>query len=195
MKHQVRLVAVADLMIKLPPRHAPAMATQREIAQFFRLALRLRLVDTAAVERWVDSVVAAEPVVRFPFTDLAGASLLPSSTVDELLGQVTGHSELHVPGRIVLALLRRRLRGGTLTPDVAIKLALEAGSTEALTEDERYRADVLDDALWLAANGRYGSLDNVRREITVFLERYAEFDQQIPLAAHRGDLETPHRWL
>ena len=159
------------------------MATQKEIAQFFRLALRLRLVDTAAVERWVDSVIAAEQVVRFPFTDLAGASRIPSGTVDELLGQVRGHCELHVPGRIVLALLRRRLRDGTLTPDAAIKFALEIGFTGPLSDDERYRADGLDDSLSLAASGTYGTLDDVRREIAEFLERYAEFDEQIPAAA------------
>src|SRR5262245_33631454 len=125
------------------------MATQKEIAQFFRLAIRLRLVDTAAVERWTDSVIEGEPVARFPFTDLAGASHLRSTAVDELLGQVTGRCELHVPGRIVLALLRRRLRDGTLTPEVAIKFAIEISFTGPLTEDERYRADGLDDSLWL----------------------------------------------
>jgi hypothetical protein len=159
------------------------MATQKEIARFFQLALRLRLVDTAAVERWTDSLIAAEPLVRFPFTDLASASRIPSNAVDELLGQVTGHCELHVPGRILLALLRRRFRDGILTPDVAIKFALEIGFTGPLTDDERYRADGLDDSLWLATSGTYGSLDDVRLAIAEFFERYAEFDAQIPLTA------------
>ena len=159
------------------------MATQKEIAQFFRLALRLRLVDTAAVERWVDSVIAAEPTVHFPFTDLACASRIPASTVDELLGQVTGDCELHVPGRIVLALLRRRLRDGTLPPEAAIEFTLEIGFTGLLTDEERYQADRLDDAVWLATSGTYGTLDDVRRELAEFLEKYAEFDQQIPMAA------------
>jgi len=53
------------------------MATQKEIAQFFRLALRLRLIDTATVERWVDSVIEAEQVARFPFTELASAVPYP----------------------------------------------------------------------------------------------------------------------
>ena len=159
------------------------MATQKEIAQFFRLALRLRLVDTAAVERWVNTVIAAEAVVTFPFTDLAGASHLSSTSVDELLGQVVGHGELHVPGRIVLALLRRQLRDGTLTPESAIKCAREIGFAAPLTDKECYRADGLDDSLWLATSGTYGTLEDVRREIVEFLESYAQFDEQIPLAA------------
>lgn len=157
------------------------MATQKEIAQFFRLALRLRLVDTAAVERWVDSVIAVEEVVHFPFTDLANASHLSSTSVDELLGQVTGHSDFHVPGRIVLALLRRRLRDGTLPPDAAIKCAREICFVAPLIDQECYRADALDDALWLASSGTYGTLDDVRREIAEFLENYTQFDEQIPL--------------
>jgi hypothetical protein len=159
------------------------MATQKEIAQFFRLALRLRLVDTVAVERWVVSVIAAESAVRFPFTDLAGASHRPSFVVDDLLGQVTGHVELHVPGRIVLALLRRRLRDGALSAKAAIKCAREICFAAPLTELEGHRADGLDDSLWLAISGTYGTLDDVRREVAEFLESYAEFDQEIPLAA------------
>ena len=128
------------------------MATQKEIAEFFRLALRFGLVDAAAVERWVDSVIAAEPVCRFPFTDLAGASHLRPSKVDELLGQVAGSSEVYVPGHILLALLRRRLRENLLAPEVAIKCALGAGRVSALAESECYRADHLDDSVWLATN-------------------------------------------
>jgi len=100
------------------------MATQKEIAQFFRLALRFGLVDTAAIEHWVDSVITAVPIVRFPFTDLAGASNLSPSKVDELLGQVAGSGEVDVPGRILLSLLRRRIRDNRLAPEVAIKSAL-----------------------------------------------------------------------
>lgn len=60
-----------------------AMATKQEIAQFFRLALRLGLLQTAAVERWVDAVIAMEPVVAFPFTELAGASKRRATDIDD----------------------------------------------------------------------------------------------------------------
>ena len=163
------------------------MATQKEIARFFQLALRSGLVETMAIERWADSVIAAEPVARHPITELAGASRMSRSIVDELLGQVTGHCELHVPGRIVLALLRRHLRDRTVTPDAAIKLALEIGFAGPLTDEERHRADGLDDSLLLAANGTYGTLDDVRQEVAEFLERYAEFDDQIPVEVNRHD--------
>lgn len=159
------------------------MATQKDIAQFFRLALRLGLVDTVAVERWVDSVIAAEPVVRFPFTDLACASKLRLSSVEELLGQVSGPSEDYVPGRTVLALLRRRLREGKLVAEAAIRSALEAGRVGELAESERNNADHLDDSVWLATNDTYGTLDEVRRDILEFFERYADFDQLIPTEA------------
>lgn len=158
------------------------MTTQKEIAHFFRLALRLGLVDTAAVEHWVDSIIAAEPIVRFPFTELAGALNLRSSKVDELLGQVEGAGEVYVPGHILLALLRRRLRENVLAPEVAIKFALEAGREGALAEPECYRADHLDDSVWLATNDTYGTLDQVRRDVAEFFERYAEFDEEIPVA-------------
>jgi hypothetical protein len=159
------------------------MATQKEIAQFFQLTLRLGLVDTAAVEGWADKVIAGLATVRFPFTDLAGSSHLPRSTVDDLLGQVDGLAEVHIPGRMVLALLGRRLRNGTLTPEAAITHAREIGLAAPLSDSEYYRADALDDYLSLAASGTYGTLDEVRRKIAEFLETYSRYDQQIPSPA------------
>lgn len=159
------------------------MPTLKETAQFFRLALRFRLIDAAEVDQWVDSVVAAEETVRFPFTDLAGTAQLRPETIDQLLGQVTGAGDDYLPGRMVLALLRRRLLDASLTPEAAVRFALEAGRAGAVTETECYKADHLDDSVWLATNDTYGTLDDVRRDIVSFFERYAEFDKQIPTAA------------
>jgi len=159
------------------------MPTQKEIAQFFRLALRFRLVDTVKIERWVDTVIEVdevEPVVVFPFTDLAGASRLPAEMVDQLLGQVTGPGDDYLPGRMMFAVLRRRLRDASIAPESAIRFALEAGSSGAVTETEHNKADHLDDSVWLARNDNYGTLDEVRKDITAFFERYAEFDDLIP---------------
>lgn len=159
------------------------MATTAEIAKFFQLALRVGLLDTAAVVRWVDSVIATESVVTFPFTELAGASRRRREEVDGLLGEVTGNRDIHIPGRMAFALLRRRLQDGTLAPDAAVKLAVEVARVGELTQEEYYKADALDDGLCLAMSGTYGTLSDVRREIIEFLERYAEFDELIPVAA------------
>lgn len=158
------------------------MPTPKDIALFFRLALRFRLADVSEVDRWVDSVIAAEPVVRFPFTDLAGASQLPVETVDHLLAQVSGPGQEYLPGRLVLSLVRRRLRDAAVTPETAIKFALEAGRSGAVTEAEYSKADQLDDSVWLATNDNYGTIADVRRDIAAFFERYADFDEQIPMA-------------
>jgi len=156
------------------------MANITEIACFFRLALRVGLLDTAAVDEWIDSVIAAEPIVTFPFTELAGVSEYPRERVDELLGQVKGDAEFLVAGRMVLALLRRRLRAGVFTPETAIRLANEIARAGTLTKDEVYRTDALDDSLSLAMSDTYGDIATVRREIEDFLDEYEKFDQYIP---------------
>jgi hypothetical protein len=155
-------------------------ASQQDIAQFFRLSLRIGIVDTGAVERWVDSIVEKEPTVIFPFTELAGASHLSISRVDELLGQVSGASNPHVPGRIAVALIRRRVLEGSLPFESAIKHVVEISFSGPLTEDERSRADFLQENLWLATHEGYGSPKRVQIEIKEFLEKYAEYDSQIP---------------
>jgi hypothetical protein len=80
-----------------------------------------------------------------------------------------------------MALLRRRLRGGEVTAEAAIKLALEAGRAGALPDTEQYKADQLDDSVWLAVNETYGTLAQVRRDIAEFFDRYEEYDEQIPM--------------
>jgi hypothetical protein len=84
---------------------------------------------------------------------------------------------------MVLALLRRRVRDCTVTPEAAVKLAVEITRAGELTEHEYYEADALDDGLWLATSGTYGDLATIRRKIKDFLEQYEKFDGQIPAAA------------
>jgi len=69
-----------------------------------------------------------------------------------------------------------------LAPETAIKHALEIASSGPLKDRERFEAFRLEDHVWLAANEGYGTVDDVRREITELFERYAEFDEQIPAA-------------
>src|ERR1700677_3651977 len=158
------------------------MATQSEIARFYRLALRVGLLDTAAVDHWIDTVIAAAPEIRFPFTELAGASQRRREDVDDLLGQVPFDGDTYIAGRMLLALLPRRLQAEVFTPEAAVKLAMEIARAGSLTQEEYYRADHLDDEVWLATNEGYGDLATVRRKIGKFLDEYAKFDEQIPTA-------------
>jgi hypothetical protein len=158
------------------------MATQAEIARFYQLALRVGLLDTAEIDRWVDSVIEAATSATFPFTELAGAAKRSREDVDALLGEVTGVGDFDKSGRMVLAWLRRRLRDGSVTPDAAVKLAVEIVRVGGLTQDEYYRADALDDLLWLAKSGSYGDLEPIRQRIAEFLDWYEEFDDCIPTA-------------
>jgi hypothetical protein len=154
--------------------------SEAEIARFFQLALRLGLVDTTAVERWTDSIVAAEPLAHHPFSELASASRTSWIEVDELLGQVAGHRQPDIPGRLVLALLHRRVSAGLLEPEAALNLAARLGQAHALPEGVATAVDLLNESLWIAAKDTRGALQDVGREIVEFLEPYAGFDEQIP---------------
>ena len=99
------------------------VATYAETASFFRLALRGRLATTADVERWIDVVLEAEPVIEHPIADLAGASRLDRGNVDELLKQLQGPVRELLPGRMVMALIARRLRLGEVTAAHAVGVA------------------------------------------------------------------------
>ncbi len=155
------------------------MATTAEIARFFCLGLRAGLLNTAAVEKWADSVIAAESIATYPFTELAVAANRRPEDVDNLLSQVAGGGNSYTPGYMILALIRRQLNDGTLTQESALKLALEISQGD-LPSPEYDRANELDDSLSLAKSGTYGDVETVRREITDYLDHYAKFEEQIP---------------
>jgi len=156
------------------------MTTQKDIAEFLRLALRFGLLDTAAVERWVDTVIAAEPVINYPFTELAAASSLRRDLVDALLGSVAGQTNQHLSGRMAMALVRRRLGAGEIASETAARLACEAAWAGWLSEAETREADWLDDSINLAVSGTCGTVAEMHRNVVDFFDRYGEYDEQIP---------------
>jgi hypothetical protein len=160
---------------------AAITTTRKDICEFFRLALRLGLIPRSVVEQWVDSVIAADPVVNFPFTELAGASKIAQSKVDELLAEVPGQVEDHIPGTMVMALLRRLISEREITPENAAKYALLVGRSNALADSDYYEADRLEDSLTLATCGVYGTLEETRRGIVEFFERFSDFENHIPV--------------
>ncbi len=161
------------------------MTARKDIAEFFQLGLRLGLIERHTIEQWVDSVIAAETTVSFPFTELAGASHLSSAIVDELLGEVPGAATPYRAGHVILALVRRRFLDGALTPEATIKVIQNVSVAASLNNLEQYRADALDDALYLATSGIHGSNEEVEKGIEKFLENYSCFDGEIPILRER----------
>src|ERR1035438_1618262 len=76
------------------------IASDKDIAEFFRLCLRLRLVDVAAVERWADSIVDREQSPGHPVIELALATHHRDFEVDDLLSEFQGHAAPFLSGRI-----------------------------------------------------------------------------------------------
>jgi hypothetical protein len=159
------------------------MPTLKDVAKFFQLALRLRLVDAAAVERWAEAQAQILPKVDYPLTELCRASALPATRLDALLGEVPGTPGEHVPGRLVLALVGRRWRENQLSPGVAIRIAYHVACLGALSDEERSRASGLDDTLQLAASGTYGDESTVRSAALAFFEHYSEYEPHLPPSA------------
>ena len=158
----------------------PEMPTPKDLAKFFQLALRLRLVDAAAVERWAEAQAQVLPKVDYPLTELCRASALSGTRIDALLGEVPGTAGERVPGRLVLALVGKRWRENQLPSSVAIRMAYDVACLGALSDEERSRASGLDDTLQLAASGIYGDEGIVRTAALAFFECYSEYEPHLP---------------
>jgi hypothetical protein len=82
---------------------------------------------------------------------------------------------------MALALVRRRLHDGGLTPEAAIEMARQIHLATPLDEREQQRIGYLDDYVSLATNGYQGTTEDARSQIVKFLEEYAAFDNELPM--------------
>jgi hypothetical protein len=156
------------------------MANHGETGLFFRLALRVGLVTAMDVEHWVDAVLDSEREVSYPITELAAASRLPRSTVDALLGEFPGPADRLLPGKMVMALITRRLLTNQITPQLAARIGRAVGGVGDLPDGEYERIDAMDDGYALASNGVYGDVETVRQGIRQFFDCYHSYENELP---------------
>ena len=156
------------------------MTSLADTALFFRLAMRVGLLTKSDVARWAQSVIAGAPTAEFPLTELASAEAVELAALDELLGSLPGEREPHLPGRLVLALVNRRVELGAITPRRAAVVAKAIGAVQELSEDEYFEADWLDDDYQLVVSGVYGDLESHDLHARALLATCAPYASGLP---------------
>ena len=155
--------------------------TLKSDAETLRLALLTRLVDAAAVVAWADRLILADRIAEAPVVlDLSLAGSRPTADIVELLGQVPGTIDQAAVGRHVAAQLRRALDSGQLDV-VGVARAMYRLLREGYSPDSDFEgmAYCADDGVDLALAGSYGTLDDIREQLTAFLERYQETEVEV----------------
>ena len=150
-------------------------------AEALRLALLTGLVDTPAVVAWADRLILADRIAEAPAVlDLSLAGSRPPAEIVALLGQVPGAPDHASVGRRVAARLRRALESGELDV-VAVARGMYRMLREGYAPDSDFEgmAYFADDGVDLALARTYGTLDDIREELTAFLARYQETEVAI----------------
>ncbi len=158
------------------------MPSDKAVALYLRLAMRVGLASQDDVERWADSLVARHPTVTYPVTELCMARRLSRSAVDELLGEFPGSVDRFLPARMLMALVRRRLLTGQLPGRHAASVICAVAQVGDLPDDEASLADWLDDQYWLAESGTQGTVAAADEDLKEFLERFATYEAGLPAA-------------
>jgi hypothetical protein len=139
------------------------------------VGFEMRLYSRSDISTWVDERVARVDDVAGPLLDLTTLRDKDDGAIATLLFAMTGPVDEAEVGRIGLAVLHQML----ITKQMDLRLAI--GALRHLRfrffsdEHKEYtECLVLDDEYDLAADGTYGTLVNVERDLLAFLESYAE---------------------
>ena len=145
----------------------PQSATDGTIAAYFLYGLESGLFAPDCAKDWAYSVVEHSDEPRLEIVEIASANRLPD--VLEALRRAMHDADLHLAGRWLLGVLSEDLQNKRVGIRVAIQRAIQIAKCTHLPEDTYYELDRLDDALYLAESGTYGSIDEVVREAAATL--------------------------
>jgi hypothetical protein len=150
------------------------MSTLKSDAEALRLGLIAGTTSIGEVVAWADSVILSDRSGEAPTVlDLSVSSRRPVADVVSLLSAVPGAADPRDVGRRLAIQLRTALVNQELSiiavARAMYRLMLDGYSPDADFESMAY---VADDGVDLALEGTYGTLDDVRRDVRAFLERY-----------------------
>jgi hypothetical protein len=150
------------------------METLRGQAEFLRLALAMGLIGQQDVVAWADTTIGAldEPPVEI--IDVALAGNAPVHQVMSRLAEVPGQADLAASAHRALALLRQRVLRDEVSLEDAVRALAAYHCWARVPEQESLQAGNFEEWLYLAQQGKYGTLESVREELLLFLAEHQD---------------------
>jgi hypothetical protein len=151
-----------------------AQPDRKDMAEFFRLALRLGICDVPTVVRWADSIVEMEPSPHVAFIELCISGSQSSAQVLTLLHDVPGRAKLELPVHMLLGHASRVVKSQSFLAEELL-IRLYHLSTHSFPRSIYYRLATLEDEYALAKDGVYGVVAEVIQEFSAFLADYEAY--------------------
>jgi len=135
----------------------PTSAGHGTIADFFNFGVECGLFEIDCAKEWAYSIVESQSEPPIEIIDVATAN--SREDLSSALNSVRGERDTQLAGRWLLGVL-----GATSSQDLPglrrdIQRAIQICRSTELSREIRYRFDLIDDELYLAENGMFGTVE------------------------------------
>lgn len=157
------------------------------LLEVFRIGLINRVISAQQVVGWADAIILrdAEPDYFFIELALCGNN---TSELSSLLKTYVGETKTRVAGHAVLGLLHHAYAAGTADLYQVVRTMDWLASHDQLSEEECRLLYAVDETYSMAAEGVYGSVENVANFVTAYLAFYQDF--RLDNAAQWTEIDT-----
>jgi hypothetical protein len=171
-----------------------AVATLKEAAEFYRLAIACGILEPADAIRWADSVILEGSDPDIEIIEVASAMRANAVKMMDRLAEIRGRPNLDRVVGLVVALAGRLYRRGEI--DI-----LDAGETIGFLgycpespEDLRYRLLLRYDEFRESWDGYYYlDREGATALLGSLLDEFAPFEPELSTILPEGRIESPHR--
>ena len=159
------------------------MTTQpntKEMADYFKLGLRLGLLDQSPVIIWADALIHAQekPDISIIELSLSGGRSLNDTIA--CLGNIKGEANTDTAIKLTLAHLWREVKTGRMSLDAASVILYRLKDLATAQSDVIDKICTLDENLSLAEDGVYGSIEEALNEIRDYLKEQQGYEMFLP---------------
>ncbi|WP_067609838.1 hypothetical protein [Marinobacter sp. UBA4489] len=140
-------------------------------ADYFLYGIEIGILDFNDAISWADSVIKESVEPSGEIIDLALSRPRGRNGVMEALAEVPGERNPEVAGRLLLLELSRRLPSGKVLKTIS-RQALDVAWVTQQPEEIRFELDRIDDGIYLAESGTYGTINECRQELEDALSAY-----------------------
>jgi hypothetical protein len=147
-------------------------------ALYYRLGIETGILELDGAKEWAFRVIQDRDAPPFEIIEIATAKsrriLLDAlCALERPLGSGRATARL-------FSLVAERLTNGQLSTLAALKAAMYIANFAPELEPSRLALDIVQDALWLAEDGSYGTLQEVRAELVEVLVSEAKLNEERP---------------
>jgi len=140
-------------------------------SDFFRYGIEMGILDFNEAISWADSVIQESPEPSGEIIDLALSRPRGRNGVLEALAAIPGERSPQAAGKLLLAVLGHRLSAGWELKVIS-RQSLDVAWVTLQPEEIRLELDRINDGIYLAESGAYGTIEECTRELRDALSIY-----------------------